>query len=460
MDYAALTRQNQDLALAAELAGSPTVDAWPMKMVFEFTGACNLHCFMCGCEMAREKLRDHGVTRFTLPVETFRLIADKAFPHISLVNPTLSGEAFLLPYFDELIEKVAQYSCKLDITTNGMLMCGERLQKALPHLGWLTISFDGATKKTFDHIRTGADFDVVMQNLAELQRLRREMGLRDAFGHSLHVTLLEENVDELPQIVEIAAAHDVPIVSAVYLIVFDKALLGSSPLNCPERTNAALERARERARELGVEVRFPQPLALDAASGLRVEGDASADSDASTTVASGAASEGAEADTSGASAVEHTTPTASVDEGGSPRPDALREAEPGEDASGVVAASSANSIGEVPPAAVETTDERPVDEQLLTAEMPENWPGKFYCNFPWRTVFVNQQGEVNPCCQTGNPVLGNGYETDFLEIWNGPGYQELRRGLVTGELTDYCKSCTFLQETGKTDFGADSYVNV
>ncbi len=45
------------------------------------------------------------------------------------------------------------------------------------------------------------------------------------------------------------------------------------------------------------------------------------------------------------------------------------------------------------------------------------------------------------------------------EIWNGPEYQRLREGLITGNLRDYCKKCSFLQEAGALDLDADAYVH-
>jgi MoaA/NifB/PqqE/SkfB family radical SAM enzyme len=415
-DYRQLTRENEHQAFEAEREGKLVVDNWPVKMCFEFTGACNLHCFMCGCEMVRDGLRGRGVKNFSLPVETFRTIAAKAFPRLSLVVPTLSGEPFVLPYWDELIEQVQKYGCKLDITTNGMLMRGERLRRLLPHLANLVISFDGATKETFEHVRTGADFGVVMENLKELTALRKEMGLtQDRLMVSFNVTLMRENIAELPQIIEIAAAHDIELVTGAFMIVFDKNLRSSSPLTCPEVTNRALTEARARAEELGVEARLPVAV-------------------------SGAA---------------ETEPETVVTEAPAPEPKSAAAAKPEPEAPPEETPPAESNDLEPLPLAANATDE----PHLLTSGMPPDWKGKYYCNFPWRTVFVHQNGDVAPCCSSGRPVFGNAYEKDFMEIWNGPEYQRLREGLITGNLTDYCRNCTFLQEAGSLELEQDAYVH-
>jgi MoaA/NifB/PqqE/SkfB family radical SAM enzyme len=425
--YHELTRENEKRAFQAEREGKLVVDNWPVKMCFEFTGACNLHCFMCGCEMIRDHLRERGVDKFTLPVDTFRMIAGEAFPRLSLVVPTLSGEPFVLPYWDELIDTVEKYGCKLDITTNGMLMKGDRLRRLMPHLANLVISFDGATKETFEYVRTGADFSVVMENLAEFAALRREMGLTDdVLTVSFNVTLLKDNIAELPQIIEIAAAHDIKLVTGAFMLVFDNSLRDSSPLNCPEITNRALAEARARAAALGVEARLPVPVPVPLNKDEQNKQKAVSEVAAAPPVETPAA---------------QTAPEPQP--GPEPMPESVPEAAPAE----------AGALEPLPLSA-NATDE----PHLLTSGMPADWKGKYYCNFPWRTVFVHQQGEIAPCCSAGRPVFGNAYETDFMEIWNGPEYQRLREGLITGNLTDYCRNCTFLQEAGALDLETDAYV--
>ena len=91
---------------------------------------------------------------------------------------------------------------------------------------------------------------------------------------------------------------------------------------------------------------------------------------------------------------------------------------------------------------------------------PKDWQGRFYCRFPWKQAFVNLGGDVAPCCGQGRPIVGNLFQQDFDEIWNGDEYQRLRRGLYEGEPTDYCKNCSFLQETGKVPYDPDGYVNI
>lgn len=415
------------------------VDGWPIKIVFEFTAMCNLHCFMCGFETFREELRDQGRTRFTLPVETFRVIAEKAFPHISIVNPTVSGEPLVLPYWDELIEACEKYDCKLELISNGMLVRGDRLHKMMPVLGSLTISFDGATKEIFEYVRTGANFEQVMENIEGFARLRRELGVVDSVPFQFNVTLLRENVHELPQIVDIAAANDVDLVTVCYMVVGHEGVKGSSPMNCPEETNRALEAAKLRAEELGVELRLPAPLPANARDLIKVEQFD---------------------DPIGEAVIEGTEVSALAPSPGSPalerQPEPV-EATPEAPAEPLAESAPAPAVTEAKSCETRfcgTTTEPPIDLEStrLGAEVPPGWGGKYFCDMAWRTVFVGQAGEITPCCSPTRPLFGNGFEDDFLEVWNGPKYQELREGLYSGNLTSYCQACPYLKEAGLLDY--------
>ncbi|MFO1077889.1 MAG: radical SAM protein [Planctomycetota bacterium] len=385
MDFAACTAANSTKVLAAEARGDAVVEAEPMRYVLELTADCNLHCFMCSCEMLRDKARDVGIKRFGLPVEVYRKMAERFFPTAHQVNPTVVGEPFVLAYFDELVADCERYHVKLDIHTNGMLMRGPRLRRLLPNAAEIRVSFDGGTKPVFDHIRTGAEFEQVVQNLAELAALRRELGLRGIVRTSFNVTILYENVDELARIVEIAAEHDIDVVRMCYMIVFGEDLRSSSPFRDPARTNRALRLAQRRGAELGIQVDLPAPLPV---------------------------------------------PTQDAE---LPPPLPLPRLTDKRD-----------------PAAYE-------GPRWMPDGVPAGWGGKYYCRYPWREAFINQGGDVAPCCGQGRPIVGNAFSRDFAEIWNGPEYQRLRRGLWDGDLTDYCRDCPFLQANGAMPYRAETH---
>ena len=188
--------------------------------------------------------------------------------------------------------------------------------------------------------------------------------LQSAVKFQFNVTLLKENVAELPAIVEMAAELDVDMVAVGYVIAHSERVQASSPLHSPGETNRALAAAAKRSAELGIEVRLPAPL-----------------------------------------------------------PEAKA----------------------TPP---------------VTIERPDGWPGQYYCDMPWRRAFIGLEGDVKPCCAPQAPVMGNAFRQDFMEIWNGPGYRELRSGLTTGKLTSYCRRCPYLQEVGAKPYRSTAFDRV
>ena len=84
--------------------------------------------------------------------------------------------------------------------------------------------------------------------------------------------------------------------------------------------------------------------------------------------------------------------------------------------------------------------------------------GRFWCQFAWRQVFVNISGDVAPCCHQSRPVVGNVFQQDWDEIWNGKEYKALRRGLYEGKPMPYCASCSLLAEQGLVDYKEEGYI--
>ncbi|MFA7158694.1 MAG: radical SAM protein [Kiritimatiellia bacterium] len=66
------------------------------------------------------------------------------------------------------------------------------------------------------------------------------------------------------------------------------------------------------------------------------------------------------------------------------------------------------------------------------------------CTFPWYAMVVCADGTVTPCPQDFYAAMrmGNARESSLRDIWNGPGYQDLRRNLA-GNLPSLalCRKC-------------------
>lgn len=72
------------------------------------------------------------------------------------------------------------------------------------------------------------------------------------------------------------------------------------------------------------------------------------------------------------------------------------------------------------------------------------------CKDPWDHLFVDALGNMLTCCYAGEPI-GNLNNTNFLSIWNGDEYIELRRSLIEKKLHKRCKDCFKFSPTNVDD---------
>ncbi len=78
-------------------------------------------------------------------------------------------------------------------------------------------------------------------------------------------------------------------------------------------------------------------------------------------------------------------------------------------------------------------------------------PRKVACYVPWQNMIVGADGNVSPCSfyqgfGNDHPFIGNVNEQSITEIWNGPGYQNLRRFMLSEEGKNGCKDCLAIKQ--------------
>jgi len=83
------------------------------------------------------------------------------------------------------------------------------------------------------------------------------------------------------------------------------------------------------------------------------------------------------------------------------------------------------------------------------------------CHMPWQQMVIDSTGAVAPCCYWGayennNPPIGNLKTQTVDEIWNGEGYQALRKGMASGDLKAAgCAKCHALRQGNALGFEQD-----
>jgi radical SAM protein with 4Fe4S-binding SPASM domain len=73
-------------------------------------------------------------------------------------------------------------------------------------------------------------------------------------------------------------------------------------------------------------------------------------------------------------------------------------------------------------------------------------PADRRCRFPWDAVGICPNGDVTPCPDFPDVVVGNVKEQPLPQIWNGPRYREFRQKLAERGRFPICTTCCHLYD--------------
>jgi len=163
------------------------------NIVVEINNTCNLNCIMCETKNSK---RPKGV----MPAADFTRILDRIIKPKGqkvLVVHTV-GEPLIHPHFDTVAEEVYRKNIRLLITTNGLfLKKHSRVFEKYPGLfAGINVSVDGASEMTYDKIRVGGKFDVLIENLTWLTEINRKLRLKIPIR--IQSILSNDNLHEIP----------------------------------------------------------------------------------------------------------------------------------------------------------------------------------------------------------------------------------------------------------------------
>ena len=347
---------------------------------------------------------------------TLKQLANRIFPFADRIQLSVSGEP-LVRKLDDVLELAAHHGVRIEINTNATRLDERMLDALLPHLGVVVVSFDGATKATFERIREGARFEVVLENTRRLCQRVRELPAEQRPLIQLQCTLMDRNVRELPDLVDLTVELGAHRLLCHHLHPFhadmkDQSLAFHRPL-AAHWIGLALERARERG----------LPMVVEGLGSIAAESAERADIQRVISQQEGPDE-----------VLDHQEvhqdrvppiPTLPVgDTEAVARVRARRRA---------ALAGSSFPVHSVQPPAPDGEGES--DE-----------PSILTCDYLWNRMLVGIHGEVRPCCVPGNPVLGSVMDHELETVWNGPLYRALRRRIVRKDPAAFCRGCHFLRE--------------
>ena len=224
----------------------PNLSFSPRSIQIECTTKCNLRCTFCELSYWSEEPADLEFDN----VQT--MVAH--LPKLKRIDLTGIGEALVNKNFFEIVKFLKSRGIYITLNDNFMLMT-EKTARRVVELGidQIFLSLDGGSPETYEPIRRGAKFDVVIANVKRLMAIKKEM-------HShlpevkINTVVCETNYHELPRIVELAHEIGIGMVQFVNIVTFeDTDDMGTEDVRGAVRQK--FEEAIARAEELGVLVK-------------------------------------------------------------------------------------------------------------------------------------------------------------------------------------------------------------
>ena len=123
---------------------------FPQFASIETTMKCNLQCPMC-----LPYLEGSTVLGSHMDPDDFEQIGSALFPYVDRFQLTVSGEPLMSKGLGRMLDLAAEYGVRAEYYTNGTLLNDRMIALILPTLGEICVSFDGATKETFEYLRAG-----------------------------------------------------------------------------------------------------------------------------------------------------------------------------------------------------------------------------------------------------------------------------------------------------------------
>lgn len=96
---------------------------------------------------------------------------------------------------------------------------------------------------------------------------------------------------------------------------------------------------------------------------------------------------------------------------------------------------------------------------LFKEQVPAPAGSPVFCALLWSQSWIMEDGTITTCCHPSpaRPRCGNLKQQTFAEIWNGPVYRALRRGMAQGNPHPMCYNC-YWQDQGLAGEAVEKFI--
>lgn len=189
--------------------------ALPFKLKMESSSVCNLKCIMCPHNEKIGLKRNKGFLKF----ENFKYVFDQINP--CYLNLTGIGEPLMNPDIFKIVKYAKKRNAIIKFDTNATLLTKENIDKILDtKIDVLSISVDGADKKSYEKIRIGANFNQVKTNIKNLVDERNKQKSKTKI-HMFFV-LQKDNIQNLPNFIKLANELSINYLAGSFVVQLGK----------------------------------------------------------------------------------------------------------------------------------------------------------------------------------------------------------------------------------------------
>ena len=166
--------------------------------------SCNLSCPSCRTDKIFVKTGKTLEKRIQLAKRIVEYVA--AQRHDINLHVGSDGDPFASLVYRYFIKQAKSLpNVRFSIQTNGLLVkkMYQRHEDMFKKLDVLNISIDGASQKTYEHLRRGGSFAKVIENLEFVASIKSKYN----FKFRIHFVVQAENYKEMPAIIELAEKY-------------------------------------------------------------------------------------------------------------------------------------------------------------------------------------------------------------------------------------------------------------
>ncbi len=220
---------------------------------FDPNWLCNLRCRMC-------YFSGEGYVKNIVPpmnIELFDKIAADLFPRARILFMGCGAEPLMSPRFADHLDTIGRYSIPhVNVVSNGQLLTEEIAFKLVENrINQLIISMDGFCSETYESIRTGGNFNKLLDNLNMLKKIKENKKSSLPILR-INFTAMRKNHAEIAPLIEGAKNLGISVIRVRPMAHWGGALDCEKEILTPNEYNNISTELFAKAKRYGIELLY------------------------------------------------------------------------------------------------------------------------------------------------------------------------------------------------------------